>query len=300
MIGLLNIAKPAGVTSRDVVDAVADLLPGVKCGHAGTLDPLATGVLVICLGAATRLISLVQEQPKQYVSVFLLGQRSNTDDVTGDVVESPLAAPPTCEQIESLLPRFHGEIDQVPPQFSAVKRQGLRAYDLARAGETVELLPRRVTITGLEVLAYEYPRLEMRIDCGSGTYVRSIGRDLGDLLGCGAVMSSLVRTRVGVFSIDTALPLDRLTADTIELASVPTSAAAAHLPQYHCTEAEQDDLRHGRRFVMQVPMPPDRHGRIAVVNDANELVAVTEHIAATNELAPRLVLRTETNPSEEN
>jgi tRNA pseudouridine55 synthase len=291
---LLNIAKPAGVTSRDVVDAVADRFRGVKCGHAGTLDPLATGVIVICCGPATRLIPLVQEQPKQYVAEFLLGRRSDTDDVTGNVIESPPAIPPSRELIASLLPQFVGDIEQVPPRFSAVRTRGRRAYDLARAGKDVNLPPRRVTVHAIDLLDYKYPRLELRIDCGSGTYVRSIGRDLGELLGGGAVLSSLVRTRIGAFPLNTALPLAELAADTLDRAAVPTSAAVAHLPQYHCNATEQEDLRHGRRFVMRMPVSADGRGRIAVVNDSNEFVAIAEHIAASNELAPRLVLRSST------
>ncbi|MBI5761381.1 MAG: tRNA pseudouridine(55) synthase TruB [Planctomycetales bacterium] len=288
--GLLNIDKPVGVTSREVVDAVELLFPDVKCGHAGTLDPLASGVLVICVGAATRLIPFLQEHPKQYVAQFLLGRRSDTDDATGTVVETPGINPPTREQIESLLPQFTGEIDQVPPQFSAVRWRGLRAYDVARAGKTFVLPPRRVTVHAIDLLAYEWPRLELRIDSGSGVYVRSIGRDIGELLGCGALLGSLVRTRIGSLTIEDAIPLDRLDADSLDRAIVRASAATSHLPQYHCTETDQSALREGRRISITQPVPAADRGRVAIVNDAGDLVAVAEYFADEQRLAARLVI----------
>jgi tRNA pseudouridine55 synthase len=288
--GLLNIAKPVGVTSREVVDAVERLFPDEKCGHAGTLDPLATGVLVVCVGAATRLIPFLQEQPKQYVAGFHLGRRSDTDDATGTVIESPDTTPPTREQIESLLPQFIGEIDQVPPQFSAVRWRGLRAYDVARAGKAFVLPSRRVTVHAIDLLEYEWPRLELRIDSGSGMYVRSIGRDIGELLGCGALLGSLVRTRIGSLTLEDAIPLDRLDADSLDREIVRASAATSHLPQYHCTETDQSALREGRRISICQPVTAADRGRVAIVNDAGDLVAVAEYFADEQRLAARLVI----------
>ena len=184
--GILNVDKPTGITSRDAVNRVERLFGKVKCGHAGTLDPLATGVLVICVGPATRLIQYVQRLPKQYRAVFQLGRESVTDDVEGEVELVAGAPEPTRAEIEAALPQFLGDILQRPPAHSAIKVDGQRAYDLARRGEEFELPARTISIYRLEVLRYEYPELELAIECGSGTYVRSLGRDLAAALGTAA------------------------------------------------------------------------------------------------------------------
>src|SRR3989304_2088231 len=213
--GILNVDKPAGLTSRDAVNRVERLFRNVKCGHAGTLDPLATGVLVICVGPATRLIQYVQRLPKQYRAVFQLGCRSATDDTEGEVEVVVGAPEPTRAQVEAALPQFLGDVQQRPPAHSAVKIGGQRAYDLAPRGEEFELPARTASIPRLEILRYEYPELELAIECGSGTYVRSLGRDLAAALGTAAVMSALVRTAIGDFRIENAIPLDALTTDTL-------------------------------------------------------------------------------------
>lgn len=244
--GLLNINKPAGTTSRKVVDHVVRLVRPAKAGHAGTLDPLATGVLVVCVGRATRLIEMVQSQTKVYRARFLLGRRSDTDDVEGTVVDVVPRPAVTREQIEAFLPRFIGRIQQVPPQYSAVHVGGRRAYDLARRGESVELQPRTVVVHRLALTGLSSDELELEIECGSGTYVRSIGRDLGDLLGCGAVMSGLVRTRVGPFRIEEAACLEELSRETISEKLLPAAKTVEHLPAQRCTEEELTAIRQGR------------------------------------------------------
>ena len=180
--GVLNVDKPVGVTSRDVVNQVVRLVRPAKVGHAGTLDPLATGVLVVCVGHATRLINLVQEGRKRYRGRFRLGQTSDTDDVTGNVQPAGDWSGITKTQLEAELVEFIGQIQQVPPQFSAVHVQGQRAYDLARRGVAVELTARPVEVFSLQLTAFEPPDFELDVVCGSGTYIRSIGRDLGTRL----------------------------------------------------------------------------------------------------------------------
>ena len=175
--GLLNINKPPGMTSRKVVDRVAKLVKPAKAGHAGTLDPMATGVLVVCIGAATRLMSFVQQQPKGYRATFLLGKRSNTDDITGEVVDVSDASPVFRNQIETLLPQFVGKIEQIPPQFSAVHVDGRRAHELARKGETVEIKPRSVEVFGVTLNKFRYPELELEIECGSAAERANSGED---------------------------------------------------------------------------------------------------------------------------
>ncbi len=259
MNGLLNIDKPQWQTSRAVVDMVNRMLRELgftrgtspKVGHAGTLDPMATGVLVVGVGDATRLIELVQSRPKEYRGTFLFGCRSDTDDVTGQVVAGDTARAATIlrEELDAALVPFRGRIEQVPPDFSAVHVGGQRAYKLARRGEEVELQARTVEVHRLEVVRFEPPELTLDIECGSGTYIRSIGRDLGERLGCGAVMSALCRTCIGPFELSQSISLDQLTADSLADRLQPCSVAAAHLPAYVCDAEETDKLSHGLGIV---------------------------------------------------
>ncbi len=246
MSGILNINKPAGWTSRDVVNRVQRLVRPVKAGHAGTLDPLATGVLVVCLGQATRLISYVQQMPKSYSATFLLGRTSASDDTETEQTEVAGAPVPSPAEIEAQLPQFRGKIQQRPPAYSALKVNGQRAYKLARRGETVTLQPREVTIHHLTVRRYQYPELELTMQCSSGTYVRSVGRDLAESLGTGAVMSALTRTAIGDFSIDSAMGVDQLDAKSVMARQVPSIAAVARLPRVILTETQITEVRHGR------------------------------------------------------
>jgi tRNA pseudouridine55 synthase len=200
--GLLNLNKPSGITSRGAIDLVCRLAGKTKVGHAGTLDPLASGVLVVGVGAATRLIEYVQRMPKHYTATFLLGRQSETEDIESLVVELDDPPIPTREEIVAATGRFCGRIQQRPPAYSAVKVAGRRAYALARAGREVELDARPITVHRLEVRAYAYPTLTLEVRCGGGTYVRSLGRDLAASLGTAAVMSELVRTAIGGFRIE--------------------------------------------------------------------------------------------------
>ena len=288
--GLLNIAKPAGLTSRKVVDRVAKLVRPAKAGHAGTLDPLATGVLVVCVGPATRLMTYVQQQPKTYEACFLLGRRSETDDIEGEVVEVPCRAIDRAE-IESQLPAFVGRIEQVPPRFSAVHVDGQRAYDRARRGEEIELAPRPVDVYSIELLDCAWPELRLRIECGSGTYIRSIGRDLGERLGCGAVMSALVRTAIGPFRIEEAVEFDALDADTLARSLQPALTAVAHLPRLTANEGELAALGHGRAIARSdLPaMAGDAAVEVAVVDSQGCLAALAEPRPALSQLAPKHV-----------
>jgi tRNA pseudouridine55 synthase len=249
--GILNVDKPSGLSSRDVVNRVERLMRDVKCGHAGTLDPLATGVLVICVGQATRLIQYVQRLPKSYRGVFQLGRRSVTDDVEGEVELVSGAPQPTRADVESTLPHFVGEITQRPPAHSAIKVGGQRAYDLARRGLEFELPERTVVVHRLEILRYDYPELELEIDCGSGTYVRSLGRDLAAALGTAAVMSALVRTAIGHFRLVDAVQLDELTVESVGGHLRPPIEALESLPRIPVSEQQLAELRHGRPIEMR-------------------------------------------------
>ena len=233
------------MTSRQAVNVVQRLARPAKTGHAGTLDPLATGVLVVCVGGATRLIEYVQRMPKRYVGTFLLGRQSATEDVEGDVTELPDAPRPTREEIEAAAQRFVGRIQQRPPAFSALKVQGRPAYKLARRGKPVELAPRPVEIYRIELRAYQYPELILEIECGGGTYVRSLGRDLAESLGTAAVMSALVRTGIGRFSIEDAIDPRELTPDNWMAFLQPPLRAVEYLPRVQLSAEQAARIRNG-------------------------------------------------------
>ncbi len=256
MFGIFNINKPAGCTSRDVVNRVQRLMRPAKVGHAGTLDPIATGVLVVCVGPATRLIEYVQQMPKRYRGTFRLGCQSPTDDIEGEVTPWHDATQPTRNAVEAALPQFIGEISQQPPAYSAIKVNGKRAYQLARQGKVVELASRPVTIYSLAIHRYEYPELVLDIECGSGTYVRSLGRDLAEALGTRAVMSGLVRTAIGEFQVDSAVVPNDLTKENIACQMLSPLMALPSMPRQVLTTDEIDSVRHGR-FISIGSISPD-------------------------------------------
>lgn len=273
MFGLLNLHKPGGMTSRDVVNRVQRLVRPEKVGHAGTLDPLATGVLVVCLGQATRLIEYVQRMPKRYLGTFHLGRESDTEDIEGTVVELANPPQPSRAEIEAVLPQFSGEIEQRPPAYSALKVGGRRAYDLARRGEQVDLAPRKISVHWIRIMAYEYPTLALEIECGSGTYVRSLGRDVAAALGTGAVMSALARTAIGEFHIEGACRLEELSAETLGQHLLAPSRAVVMLPKICASAVEVTRLGQGKTI-------ENRFGavgaEIAVVDESGRLVAIVE------------------------
>ncbi|MGO9115200.1 MAG: tRNA pseudouridine(55) synthase TruB [Thermoguttaceae bacterium] len=269
--GLLNVDKPAGITSRDAVDLVQRLARPAKVGHAGTLDPLATGVLVICVGSATRLIEYVQRMPKRYIGTFLLGRSSATEDIDGSVTLLPDPPIPACAQIEVAAENFVGTLQQRPPVFSALKAAGRRAYDLARRGETVKLKPRPIEVYSLRLARYEYPELVLEIECSGGTYIRSLGRDLAESLGTAAVMSALVRTAIGPWTLDTAVDPRALTAADWQARLEPLGRALPALPAYKLTPAEVSRVRQG----LFVPLStPAESGEIAAIDANGRLVAI--------------------------
>ena len=215
--GLLVIDKPLGWTSMDAVRKVRGAAGGkvkgpnkLKVGHAGTLDPLATGVLVICVGKATQHVSELMGQGKVYEATVDLGAFTASDDVEMPREEVDVQEPPTIDAVDAALAQQTGLIQQVPPNFSAVHVDGQRAYKAARKGETLELKSRQVRVDAIERLAYDWPRLALRIRCGKGTYIRSIARDLGKLLGTGGHLTALKRTAVGQYTIDRAFPVEAL------------------------------------------------------------------------------------------
>jgi tRNA pseudouridine55 synthase len=225
--GVINLDKPAGISSAFAVNKVKRLIPrGTKIGHAGTLDPFATGVLLLLVGKATKLCEGLMSTPKQYEATVRFGGTTATDDPESPVEPWPRGGavePVSRERVEAAIPGFVGEVMQMPPAFSAMKVGGRRAYDLARKGQEVTLAARPVRIYGIEVLGYEWPDLRLRIDCGRGTYIRSIARDLGRQLGVGGYLTQLRRTRVGQFGVENAVTLEGLAAGGVEGTLVPVA-----------------------------------------------------------------------------
>ena len=274
--GLLVLDKPLGVTSRDAVDRAQRWFPrGTRLGHTGTLDPLATGVLVLTVGHATRLTEYVQALRKTYVADVVLGARSATDDAEGPVTPVPVHHPPTRADLDAALPAFVGAILQVPPAYSAAKVTGRRAYDLARRGEAVDLAPRTVRIDRIVVLKYTYPNLRLEVRCGKGTYIRSLARDLGDRLGCGAYLTGLRRTCVGPFTPADAVPLGA-DADTARASLLPLTAAVAELPRVTLPPEAAARLRRGQRVPLAEAVAPvtGPGAEVAVMDVDGKLVAV--------------------------
>ena len=217
LAGILNLDKPPGLSSARAVAHVKRLLPrGTKVGHAGTLDPFATGVLLILVGRATRLCESLMAQSKGYDATLKLGATTPTlDPESPEIVTQSPISPPDRATVETVVSQFIGTIPQRPPAFSAMKIAGRRAYDLARKGHEVHLPERPVRIDRIDILSYHWPELRISMECGRGTYVRSLARDIGDRLAVGAYLTALRRTKIGAFHADQSIPPERLTADTL-------------------------------------------------------------------------------------
>ncbi len=209
MDGIINIYKERDYTSHDVVARLRGILHIKKIGHTGTLDPEAEGVLPCCIGKGTKLVDLIADRSKEYEAVMRLGVTTDTEDMTGNIL-STSNVDANEEDIRKAVSSFVGEIDQIPPMYSALKVNGKKLYELAREGVTIKRKPRRITIEGIDIINIDLPLVTMKIGCSKGTYIRSLCRDIGEKLGCGAAMESLVRSRVGVFNIEDAIKLDEV------------------------------------------------------------------------------------------
>ena len=246
--GILIIDKPAGWTSQDVAAKLRGVFHEKRVGHGGTLDPMATGVLPIFIGRATRGVEFFESAEKEYIAGIKLGTVTNTQDTTGEVLETNSVSV-TREDLEAALKRFTGELDQIPPMYSAIKIGGQKLYELARKGQEVERKPRRITIFELELLDGSGCDYTLRVRCSKGTYVRTLCHDLGQMLGCGACMSSLRRTRAGSFTLGQAITMEQL----LEFAKetdpqdllMPADALFAEFPPLIVELGQAEKLRHG-------------------------------------------------------
>lgn len=270
VFGLLNLNKPAGLSSRAAINQIQKLVKPAKIGHAGTLDPIAHGVLIVTIGPATRLTQRIQAWSKTYRGTFLLGRSSDTEDIEGVVSELPRAAPPTLAQLEAALPSLTGEIQQVPPAYSALKIKGRRAYELAREGVNVELKPRTVTIHSLSIVSYDYPTLVVDVECGSGTYIRSLGRDLAERVETAAVMSDLQRTSIGPFHIDESVGLDEITRDTLPSQLESAALAVQDLPHWPVDDVQIREIGFGREINCPALTIPEA----AAISESGDLIAI--------------------------
>lgn len=249
--GILNVYKEAGFTSHDVVAKLRGICRQKKIGHTGTLDPEAVGVLPVCLGSGTKLCDMLTDKSKEYEAVLLLGQVTDTQDVTGTVLEEHEVTVDEEQAVEAIR-SFVGAYEQIPPMYSALKVNGKRLYELARAGKEVERKGRPVEIHSIEILSVSLPEITFRVACSKGTYIRTLCHDIGQKLGCGGTMKSLKRTRVGIFTIDGALKLSQLeelaAQGRLEENVIPVEAMFTELPALTVKDAFARLIENGNAF----------------------------------------------------
>jgi len=271
--GVLLIDKPVGLSSNDALTKVKRIVNAKKAGHTGTLDPFATGLLPLCFGEATKFSQDLLEADKTYDAVVHLGVTTTTGDTEGEVVETrPVDV--TVSQIEAALARFRGPILQVPPMYSALKRDGKALYEYAREGITLEREARPVTIHKLEMLAYEAPMLTIRVTCSKGTYVRVLGEDIGAALGCGAHLNALRRIEVGALTVAGMVTLEQLQAHADPLSLLaPVDALLSSFPRVDLTPELAARFLNGQRLALnREPVAlPETTGRVRVYNDGKLL-----------------------------
>jgi len=289
MDGVINVLKPPGMTSHDVVSFLRRELQEKRIGHAGTLDPQAAGVLPVCVGQATRLVEYLSSASKEYLCHLVFGITTTTQDAWGQLLDRRDAAQLSQEQIESVLPRFRGEITQLAPAFSAVKVKGVPLYKRARQGEAVEPIPRQVVIHDLKVLWYQAPVLSMLVHCSKGTYIRTLCHDLGQAVGLGGHMAYLLRTRVGDFKLAESYTLEEISS-LKEKALLPLEYCVRELPRYVGNQEEIRRLKHGQKIQVSGPVTGPN---VAVLAEDGSLQAIVElsREGAKQFLRPKKILR---------
>jgi len=295
MLGFLNLNKPKNWTSHDCVAKVRRLLKIRKVGHGGTLDPLATGVLPIAVGKATRLISYLPHR-KTYQAKIRFGIQTATDDLVGEILKTCSASGLTLEKITPYLPQFLGIIEQIPPQYSAIQQDGKRLYDLARQGKIVEVPSRRVEIFDIQVLGWQegdFAELDLSIRCGEGTYIRAIARDLGNLLGVGATLAGLIRTESGGMDLKNSITLEEL-ADRLEsqdFALTSPQTVLTDLPKIILDTETAQRWCQGQKIAV-TERDPSLNQPLRVLNQNEILLGIGEiaEIETINRLIPKVVL----------
>jgi tRNA pseudouridine55 synthase len=276
--GILVVDKPVGMTSHDVVQIIRSGTGIRRAGHTGTLDPRASGVLVILIGPAVRLSEFVSASDKRYQAILRLGSTTDTYDAEGLFTRQSSAPLDISEEkFEEALKQFIGEIEQTPPPFSAVKSHGRKAYEMARQGEEVDLAPRKIQVYHLEVLEWAPPEVVIDVHCSSGTYVRSLANDMGNVLGCGAYLIGLRRTKSGRFSLRDAVPLrklqDAFLAGNWYQYLIPAAEALADWSAIELNPDDVEEVKHGHRIKAD---PDAKPGLVRGVSMAGELIAIME------------------------
>ena len=257
--GILLLDKPVGLTSNAALGRAKRVLGIKKAGHTGTLDPMASGLLILCFGEATKVSGFLLDADKTYVAEATLGVTTDSEDAEGQVVEEKPVPELDQADIEKVLDAFRGPIEQVPPMYSALKHKGERLYDMARRGEVIERPPRAVTIHQLNLLGYQAPKLDLAVTCSKGTYIRSLVRDVGQALGCGAHLSALRRTFSAPFQLSDAISLDTLDGLKAEEARSllqPADVALAHLPELQLDPQQAIRLQHGQKLAGLAAVEP--------------------------------------------
>lgn len=268
--GFLNIYKEKGQTSFDVIRDLRRITGIKRIGHTGTLDPMAEGVLVVALGEATKLIEFLMKDGKEYQAEILLGKKSDTYDAEGKIQEVS-SQQPTLEKITKVLKKFKGEIEQIPPKFSALKIEGKRAYEMARKGRDFEMKPRKINIYNIVIHEYSYPILKVDINCSSGTYIRSIANDLGDSLGTGALLDGLIRTKSGNFLVNDSVKIFEINEKGYENYLLPLEAVSLNHNSIEISEEEYQKLNYGQFINLK-----NAEGEILCAFLKNKLVGIIE------------------------
>ena len=278
--GVLVIDKPTGMTSHDVVNIVRRGTGIRRVGHTGTLDPRASGVLVVLVGPAVRLSEYISASDKRYQAIIRMGTATDTYDAEGAFTREEVTVDVSEEQFEAELKKFEGEVEQTPPAYSAVKVNGRKAYEMARKGEEVVLEPRMIQVHHLEILEWATPEVVVDVHCSSGTYIHSLANDLGEVLGCGAYLVGLRRTKNGRFSLRDAVPLRKLK-ESFETGEwyknlIPAAESLSDWPSVVLTADDVETIRHGQRVKSEADHPEDE--MVRGISEADELVALLKRV----------------------
>ena len=286
--GLINIVKPPGMTSHDVVSFIRKIYKLKRVGHAGTLDPAAAGVLPVALGPATRLLEYMTDCDKSYRVELTIGYETDTGDDTGTIISSMECTMPAQDTIEEVLASFLGTIEQVPPMYSAIKVQGKKLYELARAGIIVERKARTITIHKITLLKMDQKSILFDVTCSKGTYIRSLCADIGTKINCPAIMSFLVRTRVGSFSLDQAFTLEEIEENSVSVV-LPVDHALDYMPKVILSREIATAFKQGQHISLNTHKEYDQ-ALLRIYDDQNLFIGIGQKKSGTTIMIPIKVL----------
>lgn len=275
--GVLPLNKPVHLSSYDCIRKLKPLFPNTKLGHAGTLDPIAEGLLLILFNEATKIAQYLSEKDKEYIAKIRLGITTDTDDIAGQIIKDEPYENITRSQVETILVSFIGEIDQVPPKFSALKQQGKRSYVLAREGIDFTLKPRKINIKSIELLGFDLPMIEIKTTVSKGTYIRALARDVGEKLTCGATLEGLIRTQIGRFRVENAVKLDEVKQETIAEILYPINEVLADIPAIVVAEEEIEKLLKGQPIIESgITNQDSGSSHVRVVDGKNRVLVIAK------------------------